>query len=59
MIALIERLAELHGERVVIVPPAQGGWRVIVGTDDSHAQCDLATAIDVIALRLEVRDATT
>ena len=51
---LVQRLAELRGERVIIVPPAQGGWEVFVGTSRSFKQTDLLTALHVVARRLDV-----
>ena len=49
-------LAMLRGERVIVIPPAQGGWEVIVGTTASGPQKDYETAVAVAALRLGVTD---
>jgi hypothetical protein len=50
---LIQRLAEARGERVIFVPPAMGGWEVIVGTTRGFRQKDIRTALHVTAQRLD------
>ena len=51
-LVLIAGMASLRGERVIIIPPAQGGWEVQVGCDRSCPQSDLLTALHVAARRL-------
>ena len=53
-IDLIATLAEERGERVTFVPPAQGGWEVVVGTTRSFPQSDIRTALHVAAQRMQV-----
>jgi hypothetical protein len=58
-LALVERLAEMRGDRVIVVPPAQGGWEVFVGTARSFRQADLLTALHVVARRLDMSHGPT
>lgn len=56
LIGLLKKMAEKRGERVILIPPAQGGWEVQVGTTQSYPQESFERAVSEAAIKQDVAE---